>query len=136
MKCRFDYRPMSRSRSKFPSSLKPNRRSFEFGAISRRGMRRPALHPTFVSGGCIDLAESQSSRVVLHNSVPAPFMPESAYTVLSPRDVERGRLLIFAAAVLWSLAGVFIKFLDLHPLSIVFYRSLFASLIFVPFLRR
>ena len=50
--------------------------------------------------------------------------------------VERGRLLIFAAAILWSLAGVFIKFLDLHPLAIVFYRSLFASLVFMPFVKR
>ena len=57
-------------------------------------------------------------------------------TFLSARDVERGRLLILCAAVLWSLAGVFIKFLDLHPLTIVFYRSLFASLVFVPFLQR
>jgi drug/metabolite transporter (DMT)-like permease len=55
---------------------------------------------------------------------------------LTAGDVERGRLLIFSAAVLWSLAGVFIKFLDLHPLTIVFYRSLFASLVFAPFLRR
>ena len=51
------------------------------------------------------------------------------------RDVARGRLLILAAAFLWSLAGVFIKFLDLHPLTIVFYRSLFASLVFLPFVR-
>lgn len=50
--------------------------------------------------------------------------------------IERGRLLILAAATLWSLAGVFIKFLDLHPLAIVFYRSLFASLVFMPFLKR
>jgi drug/metabolite transporter (DMT)-like permease len=49
---------------------------------------------------------------------------------------RRGRWLIFSAAFLWSLGGVFIKFLDLHPLTIVFYRSLFASLVFVPFLRR
>lgn len=55
---------------------------------------------------------------------------------LTPRDVERGRWLILAAAVLWSLAGVFIKFLDLHPLTITFYRSLFASLVFAPFVRR
>jgi drug/metabolite transporter (DMT)-like permease len=48
----------------------------------------------------------------------------------------RGRLLVFAAALLWSLAGVFIKFLDLPPLTIVFYRSLFAALIFTPFIRR
>jgi drug/metabolite transporter (DMT)-like permease len=46
-----------------------------------------------------------------------------------------GRLLILLAAFFWSLAGVFIKFLDLHPLTIVFYRSLFASLVFVPFLK-
>jgi len=44
--------------------------------------------------------------------------------------------MILAAAFLWSLAGVFIKFLDLHPLTIVFYRSLFASSVFAPFLRR
>jgi drug/metabolite transporter (DMT)-like permease len=51
-------------------------------------------------------------------------------------ESDRGRLFIFSAAVLWSLAGVFIKFLDLHPLAIVFYRSLFASLVFIPFLKR
>jgi drug/metabolite transporter (DMT)-like permease len=49
---------------------------------------------------------------------------------------DHGRLLILAAALLWSLAGVFIKFLDLPPLTIVFYRSLFASLVFAPFVRR
>lgn len=38
--------------------------------------------------------------------------------------------------MLWSLAGVFIKSLDLHPLTIVFYRSLFASLFFFLFVRR
>jgi len=52
------------------------------------------------------------------------------------QDFVRGRWLILSAALLWSLAGVFIKFLDLHPLTIVFYRSVFASLVFVPFLRR
>lgn len=49
---------------------------------------------------------------------------------------DQGRLLILAAALLWSLAGVFIKFLPLHPLAIVFYRSLFAALVFTPFIRR
>ena len=49
---------------------------------------------------------------------------------------DHGRLLILAAALLWSLAGVFIKFLDLPPLTIVFYRSLFASLVFAPWVRR
>jgi drug/metabolite transporter (DMT)-like permease len=52
------------------------------------------------------------------------------------RDVDRGRRLVLLAALFWSLAGVFIKFLDLHPLTIVFYRSLFAALVFAPFLRR
>jgi drug/metabolite transporter (DMT)-like permease len=54
----------------------------------------------------------------------------------SKRALQRGRLLILSAAFLWSLAGVFIKFLDLHPLAIVFYRSLFAALVFTPFVRR
>jgi len=49
---------------------------------------------------------------------------------------QRGRALILLAAILWSLAGVFIKFLDLHPLAIVMYRSFFASLVFLPFLKR
>ena len=52
------------------------------------------------------------------------------------RDVDRGRRFVLLAAFLWSLAGVFIKLLDLHPLTIVFYRSLFAALVFVPFLKR
>lgn len=51
-------------------------------------------------------------------------------------QVAQGRWLIFSAAFLWSLAGVFIKFLDVSPLTIVFYRSLFAGLVFTPFLRR
>lgn len=51
-------------------------------------------------------------------------------------DVNRGRLLVLLTAVLWSLAGIFIKSLELHPLTIVFYRSLFASLFFFPLVRR
>lgn len=43
---------------------------------------------------------------------------------------RRARLYVLLAGVLWSLAGVFIKSLDLHPLTIVFYRSLFAGLFF------
>ena len=49
--------------------------------------------------------------------------------------VDQGRLYILLAGTLWSLAGVFIKSLELHPLTIVFYRSLFASLFFLPFVR-
>lgn len=48
-------------------------------------------------------------------------------------DIYRGRLWLLLAAVLWSLAGVFIKFLPLPPLTIVFYRSLFAGLFFLFF---
>lgn len=55
----------------------------------------------------------------------------SAKSVLS-----RGRLLILLTAVLWSFAGVFIKSLDLHPMVITFYRSLFASLFFFLFVTR
>ena len=48
---------------------------------------------------------------------------------------KQGRLCILLTGLLWSLAGAFIKFLDLHPLTITFYRSLFASLFFWLFLR-
>lgn len=51
-------------------------------------------------------------------------------------NIARGRLLILSAALLWSLAGVFIKFLDLPPLTIVFYRSFFAFMVFTPFVHR
>jgi drug/metabolite transporter (DMT)-like permease len=58
--------------------------------------------------------------------------------IVDPKRYEmtRGRLLILAAALLWSLAGVFIKFLDVPPLTIVFYRSFFACLVFTPFVHR
>ena len=49
---------------------------------------------------------------------------------------KRGRLLILLAAVLWSLAGVFIKSLDLPPMVITFYRSLFAALFFFFFCKK
>ena len=49
--------------------------------------------------------------------------------------LNRGRFFILLAGVLWSLAGVFIKSLELPPLAIVFYRSLFASLFFLFFVR-
>lgn len=48
---------------------------------------------------------------------------------------RRARLFILAAAMLWSLAGVFIKSLALDPLTIVFYRSLFAALFFAPLVK-
>jgi drug/metabolite transporter (DMT)-like permease len=48
---------------------------------------------------------------------------------------RHARLFILGAAMLWSLAGVFIKSLALDPLAIVFYRSLFAALFFAPLVR-
>jgi drug/metabolite transporter, DME family len=50
-------------------------------------------------------------------------------------EARRARLSILGAAVLWSLAGVFIKALALNPLTIVFYRSLFAALFFAPLVK-
>src|SRR5574341_2519169 len=50
-------------------------------------------------------------------------------------EEAKGRWGIVVAGVLWSLAGVFIKSLELHPLTIVFYRSLFASLFFLLFVK-
>jgi drug/metabolite transporter (DMT)-like permease len=54
----------------------------------------------------------------------------------SDQLLRRARLALVLAAVLWSLAGIFIKFLPLPPLTIVFYRSLFASLFFAFFVRK
>jgi drug/metabolite transporter (DMT)-like permease len=52
------------------------------------------------------------------------------------QHLRRARLELLLAAVLWSLAGIFIKFLSLPPLTIVFYRSLFAALFFAFFIRK
>jgi drug/metabolite transporter, DME family len=60
----------------------------------------------------------------------------SSESAPSDRLLRRARLSLLLAAVLWSLAGVFIKFLQLPPLTIVFYRSLFASLFFVFWVRK
>ncbi len=51
-------------------------------------------------------------------------------------NVNQGRIFILLAGLLWSLAGIFIKSLALPAVVIVFYRSLFASLFFVAFLRK
>jgi len=48
-------------------------------------------------------------------------------------NASHGRMLVLSAGCLWSLGGVFIKLLELHPLTIVFYRSFFASLFFLFF---
>ena len=64
--------------------------------------------------------------------------PATALNEITASDLRlrRARLSLLFAAVLWSLAGIFIKFLPLPPLTIVFYRSLFASLFFAFFVRR
>lgn len=51
-------------------------------------------------------------------------------------EESRCRWYLFAAGCLWSLAGLFIKFLPVPPLTIVFYRSLFAGASFAFFARR
>lgn len=50
--------------------------------------------------------------------------------------VATGRILILVAAVLWSTSGVITKGIDLDPLSIAFYRGLFAGLSLLPFVPR
>jgi DME family drug/metabolite transporter len=52
-----------------------------------------------------------------------------------PAAANRGRLIILAASVLWSLSGVIAKWLSLGPLPIAFYRSLFAGLVLLPFVK-
>ncbi len=59
----------------------------------------------------------------------------SSEITASNQQLRRARLALLLAAVLWSLAGIFIKFLPLPPLTIVFYRSFFASLFFAFFVR-
>ena len=50
---------------------------------------------------------------------------------------ERRKAILFliAAAILWSTSGLFVKLLDLHPVSIMAGRSLFASIVFLIYLR-
>ena len=71
---------------------------------------------------------------------------EKPFPMTAP-SINRGRLYLVLAAVLWSLSGLFTRllkketFLDVHepsltPLQIAFFRSLFAGLLFVPLLRR
>jgi drug/metabolite transporter (DMT)-like permease len=63
-------------------------------------------------------------------------MPETEHPPGPLVQRFRGKQLVVLAAVLWSTAGVFIKLLDLPPVTISFYRFLFAALFFLLFLRR
>jgi drug/metabolite transporter (DMT)-like permease len=67
--------------------------------------------------------------------VSRPAAVSGGATFLAP-DARWARLYLLLAAILWSLAGLFIKFLSLAPLTIVFYRSLFATLFFSLFTRK
>ena len=48
-------------------------------------------------------------------------------------SANRGRLLIVAAAVLWSLSGLFARSIDLGGAPLAFWRSLFGGLALLPF---
>src|SRR5947209_3813892 len=54
----------------------------------------------------------------------------------SREQAARGRWCVVAAALLWSLSGVITKAIDLGPLPIAFYRSLFAGLALWPLVPR
>ncbi len=47
-----------------------------------------------------------------------------------------GRSFVLGAALLWSLSGVLAKGIDLAPMTIAFYRSLFAGLFLLPMVPR
>lgn len=59
--------------------------------------------------------------------------PCSSPRTWSPRTL--GRAHVLAAAVLWSLGGVFIKEIDAGAASITFFRCFFAAALLAPFLR-
>lgn len=64
---------------------------------------------------------NSSIGATLRHSVPSP---------------ARGRRYVLAAAVLWSMGGVFAKSIDLDGLTIAFYRGLFAGMVLIPFVPR
>lgn len=55
---------------------------------------------------------------------------------MSNQDKVEGILAIAATAFLWSIAGLFIKVIDWHPIAIAGLRSLIASLVILAYLRR
>ncbi len=54
----------------------------------------------------------------------------------APADRRAGLIAIIAAAVLWSTGGLFIKLLPFNALTILFYRSAFAAVLFAVLFRR
>lgn len=70
---------------------------------------------------------------------PIPLKPILDRTGAPAASSLTGVILVLAAAVLWSLNGALIKLLDAggaEPNAIAFYRSLFAGLFLLPFVRR
>jgi len=51
-------------------------------------------------------------------------------------DRRKAILYLTLAAILWSTSGLFVKILDLHPISILAGRSIFATIVFFIYLRR
>ncbi len=52
------------------------------------------------------------------------------------KEKYTGVLLMAATAILWSIAGLFIKIIDWNPFNIAFSRSLVASLFIIIFIRK
>ncbi|MCX6561502.1 MAG: DMT family transporter [Candidatus Aminicenantes bacterium] len=55
---------------------------------------------------------------------------------MNNRSATLGVLAMAATAFLWSIAGLFIKVVDWHPLTIAGFRSLIASLVILLYLKR
>jgi len=56
---------------------------------------------------------------------------------MEPNSERRKALLyLIIAAILWSTSGLFVKLLDLQPVSILVGRSFFAGIVFLIYLRR
>lgn len=65
--------------------------------------------------------------------VHSPEREDDSRHISPVRSSGRGRGYILAAGVFWSLSGVITKSLPLDPLTIAFYRGLFAGLALLPF---
>jgi len=55
---------------------------------------------------------------------------------MTTRSTTLGILAMAGAAFLWSIAGLFIKVIDWHPLTIAGFRSLIASIVVLLYVRR
>ena len=68
--------------------------------------------------------------------VSNPEAQNEAVAAAARGSLARGRRDVLIAAMLWSVGGVGAKWLTLDPLTIAFYRGLFAGLALVPFVPR